>query len=184
MKEGTEPPGPLVGSLWAVTTPGHALLSWLCPPAFLPCPLLRQGPLRAQPTGRPRTPTPTIPPSHSNPHGWSQIVGAAARVCLVQYPPRAPAPFEVKDLTLGRGRGRVCREWPPGDTWLFAVPEAAEIKRLFSQWERSQGAGGRPGSRPGCCFRLPSQAAVSAGSMGACPLHNGAPTMAQWREAA
>lgn len=44
------------------------------------------------------------------------------------------------------GRGHVCQEWPPRDTWLFAVQEAAEIKRLFSQWALSQrGPGGSRG---------------------------------------
>lgn len=114
---------------------------------------------------RPWALTPTIPASHSCP--W---VAPAGQSCPLQPPsPRPRPPFKGEGPHPGtRGRGHVCQEGPPGDTWLFAVREAAEIKRLFSQWERSQGGRG-PGSRRGCCSGSPPAARLH-GAQGRCTM--------------
>lgn len=61
----------------------------------------------------------------------------------------------------------MCQEGPRGDTWLFAVREAAEIKRLLSQRERSQGGRG-PGSRLGRCSGAPPGTVAPGGPAAGC----------------
>lgn len=95
---------------------------------------------------KPQIPTPAIPSSRFRPQGGPLFVRAAAWVCLLcsDTPPLAPGPpSEGERPHPGTwGRGHVCQEQPPRDTWLFAEREATEIKRLFSQWEEGQGGPG------------------------------------------
>lgn len=89
--------------------------------------------------------------------GVPLLVGAAARVCPAPTPlPGPPAPLWGETTSPWDPGQRACvpRAAPKGHVAVCSS-EGAEIKRLFSQWERSQGGRGRPGvkARPLLCRR-------------------------------